>query len=35
MTELTVRVYFPVQGREQSVLLSTLVNETLGEATAP
>jgi type II secretory pathway pseudopilin PulG len=29
MTELTLEVFFPVQGREQSIRLSTLVNESL------
>ncbi len=29
MTEFTIRVFFQVQGREESVLLSTLVNESL------
>jgi hypothetical protein len=29
MTELTVHVYFPVQGQEHEVKLTTLVNNTL------
>jgi prepilin-type N-terminal cleavage/methylation domain-containing protein len=31
MTELTLDVYFPVQGREQTIRLSTLVNESLAQ----
>lgn len=31
MTELTLTVFFPVQGREHEVRLSTLVNESLAQ----
>ena len=35
MTEVTVAVFFPVQGSEHSVRLSTLANESLVAPTTP